>query len=71
MSKLTVEKKNSKKADAILRRLLSTNEKDLPEANIEFTYVKTIPEEAAKKQAATYYRQICKVANAKGIRCLN
>lgn len=34
-----IRKKNSKKAAAILRRLLTAGEKGLPEVNIEFGYV--------------------------------
>lgn len=42
-------KRNSKKAAATLRRLLDADEKKLPEANIEFNYVNSIPGEAEKK----------------------
>jgi hypothetical protein len=36
-------KENSKKAAAILRRLLTAGEKGLPEVNIEFGYAKQNP----------------------------
>ena len=62
---------NSKKAAAILRRLLTAGEKELPEVNIEFGYDNSIPKETAKKQVAAYYKQINTVANARGIRLLN
>lgn len=64
-------KRNSKKAAAILRRLLTAGEKGLPEINIEFGYVNSIPEETAKKQVAAYYKQINTAANVRGIRLLN
>lgn len=66
-----VQKRNSKKAAAMLRRLLTVDEKELPGNGIVLTYEKTILEETAKKQAAAYCKQINKVASAQGIHCLN
>ena len=53
-----IHKKNSKKAAAILRRLLTAGGKGLPEINIEFGYVNSIPEETAKNRAKELYTWI-------------